>query len=95
VLYRLNPVTAWIAEQLLKFAAPFVSPPNLVVMEPIVPEFLQYQATPDRIAQEALEILQNPDRQRQMLSDYERMRQKLGAVGVGDRAAREILQILL
>jgi lipid-A-disaccharide synthase len=95
VLYRLNPVTAWIAEHLLKFAAPFVSPPNLVVMEPIVPEFLQYQATPDRIAQEALEILQNPDRRRQMLSDYERMRQKLGAVGVGDRAAREILQILL
>jgi lipid-A-disaccharide synthase len=93
VLYRLNPVTAWIAEHLLKFAAPFVSPPNLVVMEPIVPEFLQYRATPDRIAQEALAILQNPDRRQQMLDNYERMRQKLGDVGVCDRAAREILRL--
>lgn len=93
VLYRLNPFTAWIAEHLLKFSAPFVSPPNLVVMEPIVPEFLQYQATSDRIAQEALEILQNPDRRQQMLADYKRMRQKLGDVGVCDRAAKEILQL--
>jgi lipid-A-disaccharide synthase len=94
VLYRLNPVTAWIAEHLLKFAAPFVSPPNLVLMEPIVPEFLQQQATPDRIAQEALDILQTPDRRQQMLSDYARMRQKLGEVGVCDRAASKILQLL-
>jgi lipid-A-disaccharide synthase len=94
VLYRLNPITAWIAEHLLKFSAPFVSPPNLVMIEPIVPEFLQYQATPDRIAQEALELLQNPNRRQQMLSDYERMRQKLGEVGVCDRAAMEILKLL-
>ncbi|WP_416671755.1 lipid-A-disaccharide synthase [Egbenema bharatensis] len=95
VLYRLNPVTAWIAEHVLKFSAPFVSPPNLVLMEPIVPEFLQYQATPDRIAQEALELLQNPGRRQQMLSDYERMRRKLGEVGVCDRAAMEILKPLV
>jgi lipid-A-disaccharide synthase len=94
VLYRLNPITAWIAEHVLKFSAPFVSPPNLVVMEPIVPEFLQYQATPDRIAQEALELLQNPDRRQRMLADYQRMRQSLGDGGVCDRAAREILQFL-
>lgn len=94
VMYRLNPVTAWIFEHILKFSAPFVSPPNLVLMEPIVPEFLQYKATPERIAQESLDLLLNPDRRQQMLLDYQRMRQKLGDVGVCDRAAQEILQAL-
>lgn len=94
VMYRLNPVTAWIAEHILKFSAPFVSPPNLVLMEPIVPEFLQHEATPDRIAQESLDLLLNPSRRQQMLIDYQRMRQKLGDVGVCDRAAQEILQYL-
>lgn len=94
VMYRVNPVTAWIAEHLLKFSVPFVSPPNLVLMEPIVPEFLQYQATPERLAQESLEILLNPERRQQMLNDYARMREKLGDVGVCDRAANEILQLL-
>jgi lipid-A-disaccharide synthase len=94
VLYRLNPITAWIAEHILKFSAPFISPVNLVVMEPIVPELLQRQATPDRIAQEALDLLLHCTRRDQMLRDYERMRTKLGEVGVCDRAAHEILQLL-
>lgn len=94
VMYRLNPFTAWIAEYILKFSAPFVSPPNLVLMEPIVPEFLQYQATPDRIAQESLDLLLNPIRRQKMLADYQRMQQQLGEVGVCDRAAKEILQLL-
>ncbi|GAB4384698.1 MAG: lipid-A-disaccharide synthase [Elainellaceae cyanobacterium] len=93
VMYRLNPVTAWIAEHLLRFSAAYVSPANLVLMEPIVPEFLQYQATPDRIAQTALELLQ-PDRRQQMLTDYQRMRQSLGEPGACDRAAQEIMALL-
>jgi lipid-A-disaccharide synthase len=94
VLYRLNPTTAWIAQHILKFSAPFISPPNLVVMEPIVPEFLQQQATPDRIAQAGLELLLNAERRQEMLNDYQRMRTKLGDIGVCDRAAQVILQTL-
>ncbi|MBW4516247.1 MAG: lipid-A-disaccharide synthase [Timaviella obliquedivisa GSE-PSE-MK23-08B] len=91
ITYRLNAVTAWIAEHILKLAIPFASPPNLVLMEEIVPELLQANATPDRIAQEALEILSSPERRATMLAGYQRMRQELGAVGVCDRAAHEIL----
>jgi lipid-A-disaccharide synthase len=91
ITYRLNPITAWIAEHILKVSIPFVSPPNLVLMEEIVPELLQADATGDRIAQEALEILSNPARRETMLVGYQRMRQELGAVGVCDRAAEEIL----
>lgn len=94
ITYRLNDVTAWIAQHLLKLTIPFASPPNLVLMEEIVPELLQSDATPERIAQEALEILSNSQRRDTMLAAYQRMRQELGEVGVCDRAAQEIFAMV-
>ncbi|MFM9161318.1 MAG: lipid-A-disaccharide synthase, partial [Dolichospermum sp.] len=49
VVYRLNPLTAWIARHILKGSIPFASPVNLVVMREIVPEFLQEKATTENI----------------------------------------------
>jgi len=94
VLYRVNPITAWVARNVLRFSIPFMSPPNLVLMQPIVPEFLQEQATPDNITQTALDLLLNPQRRQQMLEDYAKMRQAMGEPGVCDRAALEILGML-
>lgn len=94
VLYKVNPVTGWILDRLLKFSVPFVSPPNLVEMQPIVPEFVQDQATPENLVQAALELLLNPERRQTMLAGYQAMRQALGEVGVCDRAAKEILSLV-
>ncbi|MBD2387566.1 lipid-A-disaccharide synthase [Cylindrospermum sp. FACHB-282] len=94
VVYRLSPITAWLARKILKGSIPFASPPNLVLMKPIVPEFLQEQATPENITQAVMELLLNPSRRAQTLADYQEMRQCLGEVGVCDRAAQEILQML-
>ncbi|HAJ58741.1 MAG TPA: lipid-A-disaccharide synthase, partial [Cyanobacteria bacterium UBA8543] len=93
VFYKVSLLTSWIA-RLLKFSIPFMSPPNLVVMRPIVPELLQEQATTENIVKESLELLFNPDKRQQTLTDYQEMRQLLGEVGVCDRAACEILQLL-
>jgi lipid-A-disaccharide synthase len=93
VIYRVSRLTAWIARHLLKFSIPFMSPPNLVVMRPIVPEFLQDEATPDQVAQAALDLL-TPTRRQQVLSDYEHLRQALGETGAVERAAQEILALL-
>ncbi|MGG6297514.1 lipid-A-disaccharide synthase [Leptolyngbya sp. AN02str] len=95
VLYRVNPLTAWIAEHILKFSVPFISPVNLMLMRSIVPEFLQYQATPAAVTQTAMELLLNPDRRRQTLEDYQEMRQVMGEPGVCDRAAQIILEMLM
>lgn len=94
VLYKVSPITAWVLARLLKFSIPFVSPPNLVAMKPIVQEFLQDQATPAAIAQASLELLLNPDCRQKMLTGYQEMRQAVGEMGVCDRAAQEILQLL-
>ncbi|MBD2101173.1 lipid-A-disaccharide synthase [Leptolyngbya sp. FACHB-261] len=99
VMYRVNPVTAWIARRLLGFKIPFMSPPNLVQMQPIVPEFLQEQATPEKISRAALDLLIDPELRQQMQDGYAQVRaallpNHLGQEKVLDRVAREILSLL-
>jgi lipid-A-disaccharide synthase len=94
VLYKVNRVTAWIMQHLLRFSIPFMSPPNLVMMKAVVPEFMQDRATPENLAQEALDILLKPERRQHILADYQAMQQALGEPGVCDRAATEILALL-
>jgi len=93
VLYKVNAVTALILK-VFNFAVPFVSPPNLVMMKPIVPEFLQEQATAENLIQESLDLLLNPQRRQTMLENYQEMAEALGKPGACDRAAQEILELL-
>ncbi|NES99369.1 MAG: lipid-A-disaccharide synthase [Sphaerospermopsis sp. SIO1G2] len=93
VVYRLHPFTAWIGRKILKGSIPFASPVNLVVMDEIVPELLQEQATEENITQAAMEILVNSEKREETLINYQKMRQILGELGVCDRAAKEILEM--
>jgi lipid-A-disaccharide synthase len=92
VMYRVSPITAWIARYILRFSIPFMSPPNLVQMKLIVPELLQDQAIPENIVTEAMKLLQNTEVRENMLNNYQEMQQALGKVGVCDRAAIKILE---
>ncbi len=94
VIYRLNPITYWLGKHILKVRVPFMSPPNLVVMRGIVPEFLQKQAQPKILAQTAEALLSDPQRQAQLRQDYAEMRRALGSVGVLERASQAILRVL-
>lgn len=95
VIYRVGAVTAWIARHILRFSIPFMSPVNLVNMEAVVPELLQDEANPDRIATEAKALLLDCDRQAAIQAGYERMRHSLGEVGVCDRVAKKMLEAIL
>ncbi|HIK27141.1 MAG: lipid-A-disaccharide synthase [Oscillatoriaceae bacterium SKW80] len=94
VVYRVHPFTWWIARNFFNFSIPFMSPPNLVQMQPVVPEFLQEQATAANIVRSVLEILYNNKVRQQMLTDYQQVRQSLGETGACERAAWEIIQII-
>ena len=94
VIYRVNPITAWLARNILRFSIPFMSPPNLLLAEEIVPEFLQEEANPTALCQAAMDLLTNPQAQQTMRQNYERMRQAAGQKGVCDRAAQGILEML-
>lgn len=94
VVYRLNPISAWIAHHLLKISLPFISPVNLVEMKPVVPELIQWQMTPAAVCAQALDLLENEASRQRMLAGYASMRQALGEPGVCDRSAAEILDLL-
>ena len=93
VFYRVHPLTAWLARNVLKIKINFMSPPNLILNRQIVPELKQEAATADNIAQAALGLFSNKSKQEKMLADYQEMRNLLGGPEVCDRAAQEIIQV--
>lgn len=94
VLYKVHPITYWIACNILNFSIPFMSPVNLVTMTEIVPELLQEKATAKNITENALNLLLNQEIKSKTLTDYQIMRQNLGQENVCDRTALEILNYL-
>ncbi len=95
VVYRVHPATAWIARKILRFSIPLMSPPNLIVKREIVPELQQEQVTANNITKEAISLLTDSVRKQQILTDYQAMQTLLGNVGVGDRAAEEIIKLIM
>ncbi len=93
VIYRINPITAWIGRR-LGFSVPLMSPPNLIINRKIVPEFQQEEVTAKNISTEAIEILSDSAKRQQIAQDYQQMRSLLGTVGVCDRTAKEIISLV-
>jgi lipid-A-disaccharide synthase len=67
---------------------------NLVAGKAIVPELLQRDAIPPRIAEESLRILKDPSRQREMTTSMEEIRHRLGEPGATERAAHIVCSML-
>ncbi len=94
VVYRVNPFGLWLYQTFLKFSVDYVSPPNLIANEAVVPELLQDNATPEKIAATSLDILQNPETRGRMLAGYARVKELAGPPGAVQRAAQAILDFL-
>ena len=96
VVYRVSRVTAFVAQHLLRFNVPHISPVNLVLNERLVPELLQDQLSSEAIVAEAEPLLDPTSAPRQrMLEGYQRLRQALGEPGVTSRAAAAILDLVV
>lgn len=74
-VYRLSPLTFFAARRLVK--VPFVAMPNLIASRQIVPELLQSDFTPHRVAAEVNKILDDGPARQQMLADLDAVREKL------------------
>ncbi|WP_020406483.1 lipid-A-disaccharide synthase [Hahella ganghwensis] len=60
VAYRMTPITYWIMKRLLK--AKYISLPNLLADEALVPELIQHEANPEAIGKAVLRSLQADQR---------------------------------
>jgi lipid-A-disaccharide synthase len=92
IMYRLSPVTYALARLLVR--VPFIGMPNLILGKAAVPELIQADVTPARVAAEARRILDDPARAAQIRADLARVRDLLGEPGAARRAAAIALRML-
>lgn len=88
IAYRVNPVTAMIARRLIR--VPYACMVNIIAERPVVPELLQQDCRPDRLAAAVLALHRDPQARLAQQQAAELVRTRLGgdeAVVPSQRAA--------
>lgn len=93
-IYKLHPLTYFLGKHLLKIKLPFFTMPSLLAQKKVIPEFIQDDAQPSLIANEAINYLTNAKYRERTLENYKIVKEKLGAPGSITCAAREIANLL-
>ena len=89
VVYRLAPLTYLLGRRLVK--VPHFAMANLIAGERVVPEVIQRELTPERVAAEVRALLDAPARREAMQAGLAEVRRKLGEPGASGRAAAVVL----
>ena len=92
VVYRLSAATAWVARHLVR--TPFFAMPNLIAGRQVVPELIQNDFTPERVAEEARRLLDSPQEREKMKRNLGEVRSKLGPGNAIERAADIVARML-
>jgi lipid-A-disaccharide synthase len=89
VCYRLSAFSWFLARTLVHVN--HASIVNLIANDTVVPEYLQYDMTPEALVPALTTLLQDTAERRATLDGYRQVREALGEPGVYDRAAQAIL----
>jgi len=92
VIYRVTPLTATLAKPLVR--TKFFSMVNLIAEKRVVPELIQNDFTPDKVAGETIRLLQNANARYALRAGLTEVRQRLGPPGAVDRAADALLALV-
>ena len=90
IVYKTNPVTYFIAKLLVNI--PHIGLPNIVAAKSVVPELIQNDFTPTKVAQEALALLES-ERNVKMKEDLAYVKERLGKPGAVGCVAELVLKI--
>ena len=90
--YRVGRLTRAIAMQTSMKKMTHFTLPNLLTEIPLVPEFMQDAARPDAIAEELIDLLDNPERVRNIADRFARLRIEL-AQNTDQRAADAVIEL--
>jgi len=92
VCYKATGLSYRLAKSMIKVK--YISLVNLVMDREVVKELIQGDLTEENVAKELDGILHNSKRQRQLLEDYEELKDRLGNAGASEKAAGVILSQL-
>jgi len=90
VCYRVSRVTEAVVRLLVTVR--WCSLPNLIANRGVVPEVLQDELTGQRLAAEALRLIEDPAAAAAQRAAFKQVRVQLGAPGVGRRAAQAVIE---
>ena len=88
VCYKANYFSYLIAKWLIKVK--YISLVNLVMDKEVVRELIQNDMKKENIGKALAGVLRNGKRQRQLLEDYDELRERLGIAGASEKAADAI-----
>jgi lipid-A-disaccharide synthase len=91
IVYRLSPWTFAVGRRLIR--VPHVGMANLLAEERLFPELIQDDFTPERLAQEVLDLMGDRTRLQDLFQGLARVRRRLKGPGASVRAARVALKL--
>ena len=92
ITYITSPFTYLLGKIFVKI--PYLGLVNVIAKKFIVPEMLQYEARPERLAQKILQIISSENEMNEMKGELRRVKNSLGSPGASKRAAEIINKML-
>jgi lipid-A-disaccharide synthase len=89
VMYKLSSFNYFLARMVVTIQ--YITMVNILAKKQIVPEFIQDDATPEKIAQAVISLLKDKTKRKEMRKQLLAFRTMLGTPGAAQRAARIIL----
>jgi len=92
IVYKLSPLSYWLGERLIRVK--HIGLANLIAGKSIVPELIQYKASAERIANQALQMLRDEKGLADIRHQLLQVAQSLGTPGASKRAAEVAISLL-
>ncbi len=86
IVYKISRLSYAVGRVVIK--VPCIGLVNIIAGKKIVPELIQDEARAERMAAEAMDILESPERQSTMKRELALLRRNMGTAGASERAAR-------
>jgi lipid-A-disaccharide synthase len=92
IIYKVSFLTWAMAKALIKI--PYIGLVNVVAGQKIIPELVQFDATPKKIAATCIHLFENSQAREKIQAELYAVKNTLGIPGATERAAQEIIKFL-